>query len=123
MNCFRHPDHAAVAVCKNCGKATCIDCADDTGQGIACCSTCVSEIQQHHQLESRLKESFGVGRRPPMPATVSTYSLFGLILFGVGVYLSYTRPGIDFLTFAMSAVFFVMAGASYKRHHDICTSC
>ncbi len=42
---------------------------------------------------------------------------------GVGIYLSYTRPGIDFLTFAMSAVFFVMAAASYKRYRDVCLTC
>jgi len=123
VNCFRHPDQPAVAVCKNCGKATCSDCADDTGQGIACSSACVAEIQQHYQLEGKLKESFGIGRKPPMPATVSTYALFGLILLGVGLYLSFTRPGVDFLTFAMSAVFFVMAGASYKRHRDVCINC
>jgi sulfite exporter TauE/SafE len=83
----------------------------------------VAQLQEHHQLQERLKQSFGIGRKPPMPASVSTYALFGLILLGVGVYLSFTRPGIDFLTFAMSAVFFVMAGASYKRYRDACLTC
>jgi len=123
LNCFRHPDQSAVAVCKNCGKAACTECSDDTGQGIACCAVCVTELQQRYQLDERLKQSFGIGRKPPMPATVSTYAMFGVILLGVGIYLSYTRPGIDFLTFAMSAVFFVMAGASYKRHRDVCIDC
>ena len=123
MNCFRHPDQAAVAVCRNCGKAACVECSDDTGQGIACSASCVVELQQRYQLEERLKQSFGIGRKPPMPATVLTYTMFALILFGVGLYLSYTRPGIDFLTFSMSAVFLVMAGASYKRYRDICLTC
>lgn len=123
MNCFRHPDQTAVAVCRSCGKAACVECSDDTGQGIACSPACVAELQQRYQLEERLKQSFGIGRKPPMPATVLTYAMFGLILFGVGLYLSYTRPGVDFLTFSMSAVFFVMAGASYKRYRDICLNC
>lgn len=123
MNCFRHPDQSAVAVCRNCGKAACAECSDDTGQGIACSPACVAELQQRYQLEESMKQSFGIGRKPPMPATVSTYALFGLILLAVGLYLTFTRPGIDFLTFAMSAVFFVMAGASYKRYRDACLSC
>ena len=123
MNCFRHQDQPAIAVCKNCGKAACADCANDTGQGIACSDACVVELQQHYQLDQRLKQSFGIGRKPPMPATVLTYAMFGIILLGVAIYLSYTRPGFDFLTFSMSAVFFVMAGASYKRYRDICIDC
>jgi hypothetical protein len=80
-------------------------------------------LQEDYQLKERMKQSFGIGRKPPMPASILTYGLFGLILMGVGLYLSYTRPGIDFLTFAMSAVFFVMAAASYKRYRDVCLSC
>jgi hypothetical protein len=123
LNCFSHQDQPAVAVCKNCGKAVCASCCDDTGQGIACSETCVTELQQHYLLEQRLKQSFGIGRKPPMPATVLTYAMFGVILLGVAVYLSYSRPGIDVLTFSMSAVFFVMAGASYKRYRDVCLTC
>ena len=123
MNCYRHEERPAVAVCRNCGKAACIECCDDTGQGIACCSTCAEGLQQSHQLTERLKQSFGIGRKPPLPASIPTYALFGLILAGVGIYLSVTRPGIDFLTFAMSAVFFVMAAASYKRYRDVCLTC
>ena len=123
MNCFRHHDRPAIATCRNCGKAACADCCDDTGQGIACSPACISELQETYQLKERLKQSFGVGRRPPMPASIPTYALFGLILTGVGFYLSYTRPDIDFLTFSMSAVFFVMAAASYKRYRDVCLSC
>lgn len=70
-----------------------------------------------------MKQSFGIGRKPPMPATVLTYTMFGVILLGVAIYLSYSRPGIDILTFSMSAVFFVMAGASYKRYRDVCLTC
>jgi hypothetical protein len=51
------------------------------------------------------------------------YAFFGVILLAVGVYLSYTRPEIDYLTLAMSAVFFVMAAASYKRFRVNCLTC
>lgn len=123
MNCFRHHDRPAIATCRNCGKAACSECCDDTGRVIACSEACISELREDYQLKERMKQSFGIGRKPPMPASIPTYGLFGVILMGVGIYLSYTRPGVDFLTFAMSAVFFVMAAASYKRYRDICLAC
>ncbi len=112
MHCYRHEEPHAVAVCGNYGKAACLDCCEDTGQGIACCSTCEEELRESYRVKEQLKQSFGIGSRPPMPVSVTTYAFFGLILLAVSVYLSYTRPGFDYLTLAMSAVFFVMAAAS-----------
>lgn len=71
----------------------------------------------------RLKQSFGVGLKPPMPASVSIYALFGLILIAVEVYLSFDRGEIDYLSFAVGAVFFVMSWLSYKRFRDACLMC
>ena len=123
MNCYRHNARNAVAVCKNCGKATCSDCCADTGQGIACGPTCAEEIQAAYRLKTRLKQSFGIGSKLRMPVSVATYSLFGLILLLVGGYLSYSRPEIDYLTLGMSAVFFVMSAVTYKRYQDACLTC
>jgi hypothetical protein len=123
MRCYRHEDRDAVAICSHCGKATCAECSQDTGQGIACSSSCAHEIADSYLLKERMRQSFGVGAKPPMPASVVTYALFGLILLVVAIYMTYTRTGIDYLTFAMSAAFFVMAGVSWKRYRDTCTSC
>ncbi len=123
MFCFRHQDKHAVAVCKNCGKAACSECCEDTGQGIACCQACIQELLQASQLSGRMRQSFGVGAKPPVPASVPTYLFFGLILLVTGIYLSISRPGIDYLTLAMAAVFFVMSGITYKRYRDTCFSC
>jgi len=123
MQCYRHQESAAIAVCCHCGKAVCPDCCDDTGQGIACSTSCASEIQENYRLTMRLKQSFGVGMKPPMPASVSMYALFGLILIAVGTYLSFDRGNIDYLSFAMGAVFLVMSWLSYKRFRDACLMC
>ena len=85
--------------------------------------SCAQELQQIHRLKELQKQNFGIGSRPPVPAAVSTYSIFALILLIVGIYLSYTRPGIDYLTLAMSAVFFTMAAISYRRYRDACPQC
>lgn len=53
-----------------------------------------------------------------MPASVLTYFYFGLILALTGIYLSISRPGIDIVTFAMAAVFFVMSGMTYRRYRE-----
>ncbi|MCH8073343.1 MAG: hypothetical protein IIA09_15495 [Proteobacteria bacterium] len=58
-----------------------------------------------------------------MPASVPTYFFFGLILLVTGVYLSFVRPGIDFLTLAMAAAFFVMSAVTYKRFRNSCPTC
>jgi len=58
-----------------------------------------------------------------MPASVLTYFFFGLILVMTGVYLSFSRPGVDYVTFAMAAVFFVMSGMTYKRYRDTSSTC
>jgi ABC-type multidrug transport system permease subunit len=58
-----------------------------------------------------------------MPASVPTYFFFGLILLVTGAYLSFVRPGIDFLTLAMAAAFFVMSAVTYKRFRKSCPTC
>ena len=123
MQCFRHNQRAAVGVCRHCGKATCSDCHDDTGQGIACSPECAAEIQDEYRLTMRLKQSFGIGRTPPMPVSVSMYAFFGVILAAVGAYLTVSRDEFDYLSFAMAAVFFVMSWLSYKRFRDACLTC
>ncbi len=123
MQCFRHEERAAIAVCKHCGKAACPDCSDDTGQGIACGQNCALEIQDAYRLTTRLKQTYGIGSTPPMPASVSTYAFFGVILAAVGTYMSFDRGALDYPSFAMAAVFFVMSWSSYKRFKDACLTC
>jgi hypothetical protein len=123
MQCYKHREESAIAICSNCGKAACADCCEDTGHGIACSSDCAGELWDADELKKRQKQGYGLGAKPPIPATVSTYFFFGLILSIVGIYLTVTRPGNEILTFAMAAVFFVMSAGSYKRYRDGCVDC
>jgi ABC-type multidrug transport system permease subunit len=65
----------------------------------------------------------GIGSQPPLPSSVPTYFFFGLILLVTGTYLSFVQPGIDFLTLAMAAAFFVMSAVTYKRFRNSCPTC
>ncbi len=123
MHCYRHREDHAVAICQNCGKAACADCCEDTGQGIACCWTCSAGLQQTRRINEQLARILGIGTQPPMPASVPTYFFFGLILLLTGVYLSFVRPGIDFLTLAMAAAFFVMSAVTHRRFRNSCPTC
>ena len=118
-----HREASAIAICRYCGKATCPDCCEDTGQGIACSADCEAELLAADKLKNKQKQSYGLGPKPPIPASVSTYFFFGLILALVGTYLTVTRPDTDFLTFSMAAIFFVMSAGSYKRYRDGCVEC
>ena len=115
MQCYRHREASAIAICRYCGKATCPDCCEDTGHGIACSAECAAELWEADKLKSKQKT--------PIPASVSTYFFFGLILALVGLYLTVTRPGTDILTFSLAAVFFVMSAGAYKRYRDGCVEC
>ena len=123
MRCFRHATQHAIAICQHCGKATCSRCCEDTRQGVSCSSACAQELQQDFLLNNRLKQTYGIGARPPMPASVPSYFFFGLILLVSSFYLYITEARIDYLMLAMSSVFFVMAAGSYKRYRDVCTDC
>lgn len=123
MRCFEHPDQHATGICCHCGKAVCQQCCQVEGRKIACSETCAHELYLADQLDSRLRQSLGVGVNPPMPPSVSTYFLFGLILLVTGAYLSFQRGSFEMLTFAVAAVFFVMSGVSYRQYKNRCLSC
>ena len=36
MQCFNHPEKAAIGICKACNKGLCAECASDLGHGLAC---------------------------------------------------------------------------------------
>lgn len=123
MQCYRHQERPAIAICRHCGKATCSNCGEDTGHGVACNSGCAAELQNTYRLTTRLKRNYGVGLTPPIPASVSTYAFFGVILAAVGAYLSVSRGTTDYLSFAMAAVFFVMSWSSFRRFRQSCSDC
>ena len=79
MGCHQYQENHAIAVCKNCGRATRADRCGDTGQGIACCAACAEELLETYELRNRFKQSMGNGSSPPIPASALRYFLFDLI--------------------------------------------
>jgi len=123
MNCYRHRRIDAVAICRSCGRAVCDQCCEESGGEIVCGGDCRRKRERSHQLDARLRQTFGVGARPPIPPSVSAYFLFGVILLLTGVYFWFDRQSFDVLILATSAVFFVMSAASYRRYKTSCLTC
>jgi hypothetical protein len=123
MHCFKHQEQPAIGICANCGKAVCEQCCREEAPKLACSDTCVQDLFVAEQITDGLRQSFGIGIKPPLPPSVSTYFLFGLILLLTGVYMSFQRGGFDVLTFAIAAAFFVMSGMSYRQYRNRCLSC
>lgn len=123
MHCFKHQDQHAIGVCHHCGKAVCQQCCREEAGQLACSDSCVQATLLTQQLDSQLRQSLGVGIKPPMPPSISTYFLFGLILLLTGVYMSLQRGDFEILTFSVAAVFFVMSWVSYRQYRNRCLSC
>jgi hypothetical protein len=58
MKCFYHPQLDAVAICKNCHKGLCADCAADLGNGVACKGHCEAEVLALLDLQQRNKTAY-----------------------------------------------------------------
>lgn len=122
MRCYRHREDRAIGICGHCGRAVCPACCDDSGARVACGAECRAQLLRDYRIRERLWEELEI-RRARAPASIFVYALFGLILLAVGIHASLTRPGLDYLTLAVSAVFFVMSWGAWKRYRDGCTSC
>jgi hypothetical protein len=51
MNCFAHPDMAAVGVCGACGRGLCRECAAEVNHKLACRGPCEERVKHLLQVE------------------------------------------------------------------------
>ena len=66
MICYTHRDKQAVALCKNCYKAVCEECAIPDDNGFTCPEKCHQEIIVYAQMMQKSKMVYGLqaGRFP-----------------------------------------------------------
>ncbi len=104
MNCANHPDNAAVAYCRTCGKPLCAPCTRDV-HGVIYCEHCLAE---------RLEGTVPVGTMPGPGTPVGVSSgpnpalagLLGAIPFGVGaVYNGQYAKGLAHLVIFCLLIF------------------
>jgi hypothetical protein len=103
MNCANHPDIAATAYCRTCGKPLCANCTRDV-KGVIYCENCLAERLQGVQ-PTFTPPAAGFTPSAPMPAMASSGPnpavagiLAGFLPFGVGaVYCGQYAKGLAHL--------------------------
>jgi hypothetical protein len=118
MKCFYHTNVDAVAVCKNCGKGLCVECATEVGKGIACKNRCEADVEAINKIFQENKKAFDNYR--------NAYSLSAVWvgLIGIGFSISSFILTPKLMGFLMSmgflmiigAIFFYFAGKRYKSN-------
>jgi hypothetical protein len=112
MICFNHHDQQAVAICKNCHKAVCEECAISDEGGIACSIKCQKENLQYHQMMEKSKLVYGLqsGR---IPVATLLLLLAGFPIVILGIYELIIGQLFGIFTIAMGAIFVSIGVFSY----------
>jgi len=121
MNCANHPDIAAAAYCRTCGKALCSKCARDV-KGVIYCENCLAD-----RLQGVQPPPAAAGFVSPTPTPIGPSSgpnpavagiLAGFFPFGVGaVYTGQYAKGLAHLLVFVGLIF------GMGQHDPIDTIC
>jgi hypothetical protein len=85
MKCFNHPAVDAVALCKNCLKAVCRDCATEMELGVVCRGGCGTSA-------SRTSMAAGAGRKGRrIGPFLVLFAVVALLIGGYAAYAAITR--------------------------------
>lgn len=83
MQCINHHERSAIGSCKYCHKGLCVECAQDTGHGLAC-SDHVEAVDAMHQLHENAARTYASS---PRSVFLSNFFLLvmglGLMIFGL----------------------------------------
>ncbi|MCE9644792.1 MAG: hypothetical protein K8S20_02240 [Chloroflexi bacterium] len=110
MNCFYHPDKAAVGLCKYCQRGLCVECASVIDDVLACQSRHEDEVHQLEQLTARnLFQSKRVASGYMRNATF--YGLVGVVFAGFGLW-QLKWLGLQAVVFIMLGGFLLYAAAA-----------
>jgi hypothetical protein len=114
MKCFNHPSNDAVAICKNCNKGLCTECAVDVGNGIACKGICEGEVIAINKVVQQSKKTYANTSK-----TYAQYSawfaLVGIAFLVSSIFLTRTTGFLIFmgLLFLLGATFTYLASKRF----------
>jgi hypothetical protein len=98
MRCFNHREAEAVAICKNCARALCPDCAVEFDDGISCRGRCEEAVQAISSLISK-NTSLAPAAGRPWTHIALVHVALGLIFIYAGLF-EISRGPINFATLA-----------------------
>jgi hypothetical protein len=119
MNCANHPDIAAAAYCRTCGKPLCSNCTRDV-RGVIYCENCLADRLQGVQPAAVVPPAPGYPASTPAPVVPSSGPnpalagiLAGFFPFGVGaVYTGQYAKGLAHLLIFFGLIFGADHGGS-----------
>jgi hypothetical protein len=104
MKCFYHNVIDAVAICKNCSRGICQDCAAELLNGVACKNRCEDEVEAVNRLINRNKTAY--------QKTSSAYSRNALIFLLLGI-LFLAFGGIHISSNSSFGWFLILGGSIF----------
>jgi len=118
MKCFYHPAVDAVAICKNCNKGLCVECAKDVGNGMACIGRCEAEVAAVNEAIQRGKKSFEKAANTYFKMALWVALLGGCITAGGVITSAKGGKGggsiLIGLIFLLGAAFYYSSGREYR---------
>lgn len=119
MKCYYHPTTDAVAMCKSCSRALCLDCSADVHPGTACKGRCEMEVAELNTLIQRGKTAYQKTGKAYKRNSVALL-LMGFIFCAVGLVPILTGHGYGSAFMAvMGAVFLMWAYLNYNNGRQI----
>lgn len=113
MKCFYHNSVNAIAICKNCNRGVCQDCASEVTNGIACKNRCESEVESVNNLINRSKGSYQKASYAYTRNSI-IYLLIGLICIAYGLYTHRTDSVLAWYLVPIGIVFLLGALFNYS---------
>jgi len=108
MNCYYHPDRAAVSICKNCYRGLCSESLSEVANGVACRDRCEQQVDAINEVIERNKTGYQKAAGA-YTGNAILYVLLGGIMILVGVF---TLPSGWFLL-VFGAIFLIGAAFQY----------
>ena len=124
MNCFSHPDIAAVGICKTCSRAICRECVQESEFHITCSTSCAHDAVESHKMAQMGKRIYGIGvKKRPLPMVSVMMIGFSVLFLGWAALLFFTQGNIDAFLVGFSGLCLLIAWLGYKRAKDMGVSC
>jgi hypothetical protein len=80
MRCYYHNEIEAVGICNAYNKGICSECAEDTGNGLACKDTCIDEVKAVNEIIEK-KNAYITSVKNPPQSLLGSFSIFYLPYF------------------------------------------
>ncbi len=116
MKCYNHPEADAVALCRNCGKALCMNCAVDVSNRMACKDKCESKVKALTEILDRGKKT---SKNALYLSKANMYTIFSASFLGAGIISIIVSGQNEGFILLLIGLISIIATASYIRKHSL----